>query len=258
MSFNMKAILYFILMVILETTWCLAPLQANEIHEVGTSGNNGLKQRVERLEEALANLSSSQPINVDVDCSAGESVQDILNKYARVLAELDITVKGVCTESVTIYRDYTNIRGAQPGDGFVAPSPGRTVVSIYKARHVQLEHLSISQGIGGLSASDGANFSAIDLHIDGAHQGVVINVGASGEIEDSYIDNCGIGATANWNGSLRIISSEINSSQVFGVTTANNASIQLFDNSVVRNTAFHGVYADEGGSIDINNSTVES
>lgn len=219
----------------------------------------GIKHRVERLENELEKLSSTEPLNIFVDCSAGEKIQDAINENSAFFRPINITIQGLCVEAVNISRDYISLNGSQSGDGLRAPSPDTfAVLEVQRSKHVSLSQLTLQGGQNGLHATNNSDVHASELHASAAGQCLAMNLGATAEIENSLFDNCYIGASSVGNSSLKLTHSTISNSQVFGVSSQNGGTILLFDGSVVTNSGFHGVYSSIGGTVEIRDSTIET
>lgn len=192
----------------------------------------GVPQRVESLERRVAELEAAfAPMNITVDCAAGDSVAAALSRGEGKSARLNITINGVCTEDVAILRDNVAIVGSNPGDGLQATSPASTVLVVTASR-VFLSRLTLRGGSTGLSAGR-AVVVGFDLRITGAAQtGATVQVGA-----------------------LRLFNSTIENGAVFGATARLGGDLDL-RSSIVRNNGFHGVFGD-GGSVQLSSSSIE-
>jgi hypothetical protein len=219
---------------------------------------SGIAHRVERLEELVAQLNPTQPINVVVDCDSGESVQAVLNNYANTLGQLNIQVKGMCTEGVYVYRDNTRIYGEQDGDGLRAPSSSSTVVSVEdSADHVWISQLTLFGGHTGLRVSNGADIHANELHIAGAESCIWLDTNASTYISSSLIEQCASGIKSSGGAAASVNSTQIRDIQVMGIDARGVSSVTLYG-STVSNAGFFGVFASENGYVNLHDSTIEN
>jgi hypothetical protein len=96
-----------------------------------------------------------QPLNLTVDCNAGQTVAGALGQAGQRPSLVVILISGVCVESVAINRNNTDLRGATPGDGLQAPSAQANVLSI-GARDVSVSGLTLSGGTGVLIGAGSA------------------------------------------------------------------------------------------------------
>ena len=191
-----------------------------------------------------------------VDCSAGQTIGDVLAKVEYGVEPVSIDVTGTCHEQVTIDRDWVTLNAASNGAGI---SDADQPLVIHGARGVQLFGLTISGG-GGFDAEAGATFVADHLHVTGASGvGVFVGDGASGQVNNSTIDHNQTGV-AMWNtgGGLSIWDSTIADNTGRGVN-AKSGHITLGDTIVTRNGTEpnnEGVVTENSGSIDIDGGEV--
>lgn len=127
--------------------------------------NELLNNRVSDLENA------SEPLFLEVHCP-GDSIMEKLEEAEGSTGPVNIKIFGTCSEEVLITRDNVTLEGAadgeEPVDELQAPSAESKVIRIDGARNVNLHHLKITGGHGGISVSDGASFYGDTLWIEGA------------------------------------------------------------------------------------------
>lgn len=211
--------------------------------EVGAAA---LQDRVAQLEAA------SQPLTLEVDCGAGETVGAALAATAAHGGPLTLLIRGVCDEHVRLDRDDVTLRGTLPGAGFSSTGVVGPLVEIAGARRIRVLELTFSPGPTeqAIRAAGGAQALVDTVEIDGGQSGVLVNTGSVMELRGAEISNVvemGIGVN---NSHLVVVNTVIRDSgtglsvntgtaQALGVTSANhdawgfsvsaNGSLQLVD-----------------------------
>lgn len=193
------------------------------------------------------------PLDVTVDCGAGETVGGALAQAANRFA-VRITIKGVCTEMVMINRNDVTLAGASPGDGLKAPSSTTRPLGTVGAQHVTLRQLTLEGGMEGLLVNSGSAVLGDNVHIIGAGNGLVIRDGTV-HLQNSTIENS---ARTNVNvspgGHLALWFSTVKNGGFQGVGVA-GGSASLYQVTVEGNAA-SGLIALEGGHLEVSNSQI--
>jgi hypothetical protein len=219
----------------------------------------GLKHRVERLEELASQLQQSlEPTPISVNCGAGQTIGSALATSAGTLGPIQITVTGVCRELVTISRDDVTIQGATQADGISAPSTGGAALSIDNARHITIRQLTVA---GGMEARMGASFSAENVRVHSASFiAVGVNRGSKAVLTNVAVeDNPSYGILVGTGGHVTAVHCHL-SNNAFGLFAGTGSSAQI-QNSTVENNhegvmAFGGSVVVSGGTIRNNNHGV--
>lgn len=200
--------------------------------------------------------SSPGPASVEVDCSAGQSIQQAIDE-ADPIQPLTVTVKGTCTEEVRISRSNLTLTAESAGDGIQAPAGGFAAVSLNGARSVTLDGLTLTGGNSTLSAFNGSSFTGFDLQLSGAGSTAVdVGLGSSGQLNDPSIVGAGQnGIQAHDGGSVSVQGGTVSDSGAFGIG-AQGGSVSLGGGVSVTGSGQIGVYAAFGGSIDASSLTV--
>jgi hypothetical protein len=205
---------------------------------------NGLRHRVDRLEALFAELQGTvleledplKPEYVSVDCGAGETVTEALAQAQDHIGPLHITVEGICEEAVHISRDDVTLMGVEPGAGIRAPS-GQRAIHLEAVRGIVLSQLTIdaSNGNCGISSSDSLLVG----------MGLIVRGGSI----------CGIGISQG--SSATIWNSKIEGGSMFGVKVDGGAAGTIGNSEVRGFDAGTGIYADNGGTIEVHETQVE-
>lgn len=113
--------------------------QHRSVPQPAPTPGTGFKGLAERAHAATA--------TIKVFCDQGESIHDALQNPA---LELNILVRGFCSESVEIRRDRVTLSGEDPStDGIDAPQdddPRASALRIREARRVHVENLGLRGG----------------------------------------------------------------------------------------------------------------
>lgn len=214
----------------------------------------------ERLIEFQASIPASQ--SVLVDCTKGERVSDALAQTA-VATGVVITIKGTCSESVTVARDNVTLQGDGSGGTIQKDSGKGPAIWIPGARNVAISRLTLLGG--AIGAAGGALFSADRVVMLGPGAGISVTTGATGTLVNSTVDGFGRGVSVSQGGSLSITgASTIRSSGDFNVEASNGGSVVIGGGGkfggvpLITDSGHHGVIAGWGGSITIGNAVVQN
>jgi hypothetical protein len=197
------------------------------------------------------------PTFTNVDCGAGQSVQQAINE-ADPTQPLTVSITGICVESVNVTRDDVTLRSSTPGSGIQAPAGAFAAVSLNNARSINLNQLALSGGNSTLSETNNSSLSGFDLRISGAHNtGIDVGLGSSAQLNNPAVDSAGQnGIQAHAGGAATIVGGTISNSGAFGIG-AQGGSVGLFGGVTVSHSGQIGVYAAFGGTIDANGLTVD-
>ena len=164
-----------------------------------------------------------KPLEIDVDCSKGESIGDALERPAIFERHIIVTVKGSCAENVVIERDDVTLRADASGGGVDAPDATRPAILVNGARRARIEGLSIRGGQYGVRVTGSGAARIAEARVrEAAEDGVRVDGSSSAEIDDSTVEN---------NGQA-------------GITSRATVTVR---GSTVRNNGFSGVTAHRGG-----------
>lgn len=100
---------------------------------------------------AMPAMAAKELANVIVDCAAGDSINTVLDKNKSNI--LEITVIGLCNESVVINQDDVTLRGELRRQDGLRGNLIDTLLTIDNAKNVVIENLSLEGGADGLLIS---------------------------------------------------------------------------------------------------------
>lgn len=101
--------------------------------------------------------SDTSPLAVTVDCSAGQTLTNALSQEP--LRPLNVALRGLCNENITITRNDVTLYGDAPGSGISGVDPTRDVILIDVARRVVIENLTVTGGKNGIVGARGSSFA---------------------------------------------------------------------------------------------------
>lgn len=211
----------------------------------------GVAQAVAALEERLAAVTEQvnllRPLNLTVDCGAGQSVGAALAQAGFRASRVTLTIAGVCTEEVVITRNNTVLRAAAPGAGLQAPTPTANVLRI-GARDVQVNGLALAGGTGVIVGRRSSVVIANSQLTGSSFHGVAI-FGADVEINNSTIAGSAVLGIQAMSGSrLALVNTRLQGNR-FGLDIA-NGSFALLDG----NTQVDGQGSGSGVSVSFNST----
>jgi parallel beta-helix repeat protein len=157
------------------------------------------------------------PVAVTVDCSAGQSITNVLQTVSG--SPLTITVSGVCSENVTITRNDVTLQGAAAGSGITGPDTTQDTVVIQGAQRVALDSLTVSGGYNGVTGNGGAAFTVQRSTIQNArNNGIVVRASSSASIDSNTVTgNASDGIQVRENSNATITNNTIQSNAIYGI-----------------------------------------
>jgi hypothetical protein len=225
-----------------------------------------LKKRVKQLETEVTDLRfRTLPNEVTVDCSAGDTINGILDAHTETLGALTIRVSGVCAEQVAITRSHVTLQGVNGATIQQQPGVGTSVIVARGAGDVYVSDLRLVDGFSGALVTKGAHAVFSNVTIEAADNGVTVVDNGVADITGSAIRNTIQGIYAARGGVASVSNSVIENNTTgvlaFKAGTINLTSI-LPDQSigvgtVVRNNTTGGV-ARSGGMIDLSDTRIEA
>jgi hypothetical protein len=183
--------------------------------------------------------SAADPITKVVDCSRGDTIQRQIDRR-NPDRELQLTIRGTCTENVTVDRDDLTLIG-----------DGGTVIgtiSIPGSRRVLIRTLTVSSPTGpGIFAADNAGVTVEDSNlVRNGTEGVLVRGGAHVNLRRNRLAENGLtagpdsgrGIYAIHNGSVDASNNTIVDNRSDGVGIFNGSYARLVQNTIERNGRF--------------------
>jgi len=234
--------------------------------------------QVDSLQQQVDALVSGSVYRASVDCSNGESVNEVLASVAST-TPLEITMIGVCEERVALQRDDVTIQGANPTDGFKTPANSNAVLAANGSSRIFLKNLTIDNSAGfwavgcyhnsvivsenvsvqggvvaGYLALDGGQCRLKGGEVNGAQTGVMVQRDAHADIEGVFITNSrSTGVLSYRDGSVSIEQNTFLSNNGIGVRVA-EGSYAYMSGIAIDGSAQDGVVVVAGSSSTMNGS----
>jgi hypothetical protein len=182
-------------------------------------------------------------ITVNVDCNAGQSINDALAQAAN---KLTVLINGSCEEGVVITRDDVTLQGVGTNPTIMAPEGAwSSAIRIEGARGVSLWDLQVVGGGCTLNAERFASFVAGRVRITGAsHGGLCLDYSAA-LLRESEISQNEFGAFVGKGSSLIVEDSKVIDNRAIGLQAGGDVSLRRTE--VARNSG--GVYV-AGGRVE--------
>jgi hypothetical protein len=210
-----------------------------------------LEARVAELEEPFGTL------DVFVDCDAGETIGAALAEADTHLGQVNITISGVCEESVNVGRDDVSLSGVNRSDGIRGSSHvGQGgAVDVNGARRVSLSNMTISSGVFGIVLG-GADVGVSGVTVrDTSLTGMFVQVGSILNVDDSLIvENAGSGIEAQTESIIVLANSEVSHNGGTGIG-AGSATVSVNNSEIVDNQD-GGAGVGNGGNLDLGSTLV--
>lgn len=218
-----------------------------------------LSEQLESLQQQVDQLTaSSLPVEVSVDCAAGESIAPVLEQHQYTTAPLTINITGVCNEQVFIFGDRVTLRGVDSTATIASNAPMYGTVTVsHGARDASVENLKLVGGKYGILVARNSHAIFRQLDITGASgTGLIAIDNSYAAITDSTIHQVGTSAVyAGSNSSVRVSASNLEFNggpgavaDTLGTIALENVDPLGFSTSgpVVRNNSY-GVVVQNGG-----------
>jgi parallel beta-helix repeat protein len=208
------------------------------------------------LATAIPNPASAQAITQIVDCAKGQTIMAAINR-ADDRKPLVIVVRGTCTESVVINRDWVTLQGDPiAGDSIVAPSRNRGVYAIeVTGTSNAVNGLTVKGGYHCIFANPQSRVTVSDSTIqDCASGGFFIYSGAA-HITNSIIETSGSGVQVNYGGLVTIAGSQVRDNTANGINVSRNSVASVSDSTISDNGAV-GISMDQGGQATLTRNMI--
>jgi hypothetical protein len=224
-----------------------------------------LKKRVKQLETDVGELQAlNQPVDADVNCSAGGSVSAVIATHANGRGLLTIRIAGTCTETIVVNRSDVALLG-QAGATVQAAGTNFGLLANDGSRHVSVADLRFTGGQGAAAVSKGSHVIFTNVVVEQTNLGVVSSDNGTIEITRSLIRNNNVGVYAA-RGGVTLVSNSIVENNTTGLLAFKDGMINATGlapdgtaapGATVRNNINGGV-ARSGGTIELSDSRIEN
>ena len=169
-----------------------------------------------------------------VDCERGQTISKALEQ-GDLRKPLVLTVRGTCSENVTINRDDVTLQGQpQTGATVAAANASANTITVSGARTV-ISGLTITGGAQGIFVLATSNFTINDSVVKGAAYNGISVVDTHVKILRSTIELNGAHGIALSNGGGRVESNMIRSNVLTGIHIERNAAMTATNNTITAN-----------------------
>lgn len=224
-----------------------------------------LRKRVKQLETEVDELQArNRSVDADVDCTAGGSINDILQAQANGLGLLTIYVRGICTEAVVIERSNVILSGVVEGAAVQAPSAPLFSVNVTNGAHdVRIENLTLRGPHGGAAVNKNSHAVFRNVIAEQTNLAMVASDNGTMEITEATIRTSNVGVYAS-RGGVALVSNSTIEQNVTGLLAFKGGTVNITsltpdgigpDIVLVRNNTTGGV-ARSGGVLELSDTTV--
>jgi hypothetical protein len=225
-----------------------------------------LKKRVKQLETDVGELQAlNLPVDADVNCSAGGSVNAVIAAHANGRGLLTIRISGTCSETIIVNRSDVTLLG-QAGATVQAAGTNFGLLVNDGSNHVNVADLRFTGGQGAAAVSKGSHVIFTNVVVEQTNLGVVSADNGTIDITRSLIRNNNIGVYAA-RGGVTLVSNSIVENNTTGLLAFKDGMINVTSlapdgiaapaGATVRNNTNGGV-ARSGGTIELSDSRVEN
>jgi hypothetical protein len=224
-----------------------------------------LKQRVKQLESDVGELQAlNLPVDADVNCSTGGSVNAIIAAHSSGNGLLTIRITGTCAGTINVNRSNVALLG-QPGATVQASGTLFGLVVTDGAHNVNVADLRFTGGQGAAAVSKDAHVVFTNILVEQTNLGVVSADNGTVDITRSLIRNNNIGVYAA-RGGVTLVSNSVVENNSTGLLAFKDGMINVtglapdgtaVPGATVRNNTNGGV-ARSGGTIELSDSRIEN
>ncbi|MEX1033192.1 MAG: hypothetical protein WDZ30_07510 [Cellvibrionaceae bacterium] len=240
--------------------------KGNPFQEIKASIDE-LSQQLESLSAIVdEQLTTAVPVDVAVDCNAGESISDVLTEYNTATAPLTINISGVCNEVAAVLRGNVTLQGVTGDAGIHSDSPTFGSVTVSRgARNVRVFNLALTGGQYGVLVVKNSQVLVSDVNIHQTVTGLVAVDNSMVDLTASNVHDSNSGVIASLGGTINLSNTIIENNSGFGVVAMSNGLANLrsvapdgseTDGVTLRYNG-NGVVAQDGGRALIADAQIE-
>lgn len=198
---------------------------------------------------------SAHAATFSVNCSKGQTISAALER-GTAGKPLFVTVKGTCTEHVTIARDDVTLQGDPESGGTVGGPDSSTDVIVVTGNRTRLENLTITGGNNGIRVGGMFNVALHKIVVLGAaNHGVLVRAGDV-SITSSRVEQAGVdGLHLQRQASARVVESLFGKNQGSGIIAQQGSSLSA-SWCVIEDNAANGIRIMTGSQATLINNSV--
>jgi hypothetical protein len=194
-------------------------LQRNIDGEAGAraDADSRLQSQIDQLRSSIGGGGGS----ATVDCSSGGSVSQALAAGAT-----QITVRGICTESIEVNRDDVTLLG-EPGATIRGPDPTVNTINV-RANRVTIDGLTVTGGRNGITGLGAANLTVRNCTVQfTGRTGISYASGSSGTVDGCVSQSNGRDGIAVDGAQANILNSTATSNTRTGMLVSNGGTARI-------------------------------
>ena len=202
------------------------------------------------------------PASVEVDCALGQKIAEALESPGNPLT---ITIKGTCSENVTVARDTVTLQADPAGGTVSGPDPSLATITV-AGQDVLVDGLRVTGGRNGIEAVGAVRLLIQNCLVEGTgRNGITFDRGANGVVDHCTVQNNlfrdGIAVV---NGSTAVVTRNTitgngrrgvhlfqNSNALIGITSTSQAA-----GNTISNNGGRGISIVVGSSASIGANTI--
>lgn len=179
---------------------------------------------------------SAQMQTFIVDCAAGQSISKALEQ-GDSRRPMVLTVRGTCTENVTIRRDDVTLQGQAGGNATVTAANAGAALITVKGTRIVIDGLTLNGGLHGLAVTGTHDVSITNSLVRNAAQNGLFAESANLLAQNNVIENHGgAGVYLRWS-RARLAGNQIRTNAGPGIGAHQLASASMAGNSITGNGA---------------------
>lgn len=175
----------------------------------------------------------SAPVFVDVDCDAGQTIEDALVKTADE-PHVVLSISGICRESVEIRRDDVELQG-RPGAAIWADASQAYALYVNRSRRIRASGLTLRGGYQAALLVVYGDFSGYQVTIADANSGVRLQNGANVDLAYAVIRGNSFEGVVAADSTIGLSFCSIYKNRTYGIW-AQHTRASLYDVEVFSNT----------------------
>ena len=192
----------------------------------------------------------------NVDCTAGQSISKTLEQ-GDPRKPLVLTVRGTCTENVTIRRDDVTLQGQVGGNATVTAANAGAVLITVKGTRIVIDGLTLNGGLHGLAVTGTHDVSITNCLVRNAAQNGLFAESANVLAQNNVFESSGgAGVFLRWS-RARLAGNQIRSNAGPGIRAQQLASVSMAGNSVTGNGG-QGILLQNGSLGVLSGETIAS
>lgn len=192
-----------------------------------------------------------------VDCAAGQSISKALEQ-GDSRRPLVLTVRGTCTENVTIRRDDVTLQGQAGGNATVTAANAGAALITVKGTRIVIDGLTLNGGLHGLAVTGTHDVSITNCLVRNATQNGLFAESANVLAQNNVIENHGgAGVLLRWS-RARLVGNQIRTNAGPGISAQQLASASMAGGNAITGNGAQGILLRNGSLGVLGGETIAS